>query len=69
MRFLILRNIIGKLSKGDIVKIFTLKNTETQDFFGYREEEEIGLQLNWIADNKEDAIKVVETLLKYIKTA
>lgn len=69
MRSLIQRNFTGKLSKGDIVKIFTLKNTETQDYFGYREEEEIGLQLNWIADNKEEAIQVVKTLLRYVENA
>jgi hypothetical protein len=51
------------------MKIFTLNNTDTQDYFGYREEEEIGLQLNWIADNKEEAIQVVKTLLKYVENA
>ena len=51
------------------MKIFTLKNIETLDDFVYSEEEEIGLQLNWIAENKEEAIQVVKTLLKYVENA
>lgn len=51
------------------MKVFSLTNTPNKNFEGYFEENEIGIDLHWIADNKEDAIKVVETLLKYIKNA
>jgi hypothetical protein len=51
------------------MKKFTLKNLENQDFFGYCEDNEIAIDVHWLADSKEEAIQVAKTLLRYVENA